>query len=99
MCDTHEIPPITDPLGRYWEQPSRDAILVDETHAAMAPRTFDQLSNYSATNPSGVYPGKMWRRQLMGVWLLCWYGECGNPDLCSINTRVVLLLQSEAAHA
>lgn len=27
------IPKITDPLGKYWEQPSSENILIDDTHA------------------------------------------------------------------
>lgn len=34
------IPPITDPMGRYWDQPSRDEIIVDDTHAVMTVKTF-----------------------------------------------------------
>jgi hypothetical protein len=91
---------MTDPLGRYWNQPSRDLILVDETHAVMTAHTFQQLSEYSATIPSGVYPGKMWRR-LDGAhdrkcpmdgcrWLLCWYGD-DIGGKCGICFREVLL--------
>jgi hypothetical protein len=100
MSDT-QIPPITDPLGRYWRQPDPASILVDDTHAVMESTTFSKLHEYSSSIPSGVYPGKMWKR-LEGAhdprckpedqkWLLCWYGECEDKRLCSINHRIVLV--------
>lgn len=53
------IPPITDPMGRHWRQPSVASIALDDTHALMDDATFQALPEYSATRPSGVYPGKM----------------------------------------
>jgi hypothetical protein len=93
------IPQMTDPLGRYWSQPKTSAIEIDDTHALMSIETFEALAEYSASKPSGVYPGKMWkcitrdeRRYLR------WYGEVPNdPKVCSINTREVLLVE-EAGH-
>lgn len=96
----HIIPPMTDPLGRHWNQPPLEQVLVDDTHALMTPATFAQLSEYSSTLPSGVYEGKMWRRHdgahdprrtRPPIWLLCWYGSHPDPGNCSINSRVVLL--------
>lgn len=94
------IPAMTDPLGRYWNQPARDLILVDDTHAVMEQHAFAALSEYSSTFPGGVYPGKMWRRH-DGVydrncpperrrWLLCWYGDVIDGK-CMIEFREVLL--------
>lgn len=98
------IPPMTDPNGHYWDQPARSEILVDDTHAVMTTATFRKLAEYSATNPSGVYPGKMWRRHNGAhdldflrrggkpEWLLCWYGYSSKgPDFCSTNYRTILL--------
>lgn len=98
------IPPITDPMGAGWRQPKRAAIEIDEVHALMSRSTFDALAEYSASNPSGVYPGKMWRRHDGAfdrrfiesggkpVWILCWFGfsERG-PDFCSNNSRLIIL--------
>jgi hypothetical protein len=86
------IPVMTDPLGRHWRQPDRSRILTDDTHAVMTRQDFFKLSDYSTTYPSGVYDGKMWRRRQGFDWLLCWYGPCENPKLCSINARVVILV-------
>lgn len=99
--DEHAIPPMTDPLGRHWNQPPREAITIDCEHARMTEATFQKLPEYSATHPTGVYPGKMWRRHDGAFipaakrtsplrWLLCWYG----PDVggkCEICFREVAL--------
>ena len=96
------IPEMTDPMGKYWDQPSRRLIEVDTTHALMSQRTFEQLCNYSGSIPSGVYVGKMWRRH-DGLfdsrcpveerrWMLCWYGPDKDPKLCSIHRRLILIV-------
>lgn len=99
--EENAIPPMTDPLGSYWDQPSRESITIDNRHAQMTEATFNKLSEYSATHPTGVYPGKMWRRHDGAFipaakrssplrWLLCWYG----PDVdgkCEICFREVVL--------
>lgn len=84
MNTANTIPPITEPMGRYWEQPDPSLIFIDGTHALMTRKTFDRLANYSASNPTGAYPGKIWRRhdgafdyafRARGgrpVWMLCW---------------------------
>ena len=89
------IPPITEPLGRYWKQPSLDGILIDETHAVMTRRTFDELHEYSRSMPSGVYPGKMWKAIMQdGTALIRWFGAVeGRPDLCSNNAREILIVE------
>lgn len=87
------IPAMTNPLGRHWRQPSRDAIAVDATHAAMSRQSLDQLPEYSRSTPSGVYLGKMWKSITRdGTPYLCWYGiVVGRDDLCSNNSRLILL--------
>lgn len=86
------IPPMTDPLGRHWRQPSRQEILIDEEHAVMTRSTFDKLAEYSTTRPTGVYPGKMWKAIYGNGAYLRWYGIVeGRPDLCSNNQRLILL--------
>jgi len=72
---------MVNPLGRYWPQPPLEAILVDDIHALMSERTLGQLSEYSASVPSGVYAGKMWKRRVYTGWFLCWYGPgVADPD-------------------
>lgn len=85
------IPVMDDPLGRYWKQPAglRDRVLIDDKHAVVSAADFAALSEYSSTIPSGVYPGKVWRRHESPTWLLCWYG----PDVggrCEIMFREAL---------
>lgn len=91
------IPTMTDPMGRYWRQPSRDEILVDEHHAVMDASALDALAEYSCTVPTGVYVGKMWKRRKVysdkcKEWLLCWFGPSDKPEHCSIEVRPILLL-------
>ena len=98
------IPAMTDPLGAHWRQPPRESIEVDDTHALMTAATFRQLPEYSSTVPTGVYPGKMWRRHdgvhsrdrgVPPIWLLCWFGEVSDGQ-CRIHIREVLLADAEA---
>jgi hypothetical protein len=104
MSAVEIIPQITDPLGASWDQPERKDILVDQTHAVMTLTTFLSLSEYSCSNPSGIYPGKMWKRHDGAFdrefiarggkpkWLLCWFGESKKgPEFCSNNYREILL--------
>jgi len=102
--DPNIIPPITDPLGSSWDQPSTDFIVIDDTHALMSKHTFEELAEYSCTNPSGVYHGKMWRRHdgshdqaflaRGGIpeWYLCWYGFDPDPKFVSNNYRKIILV-------
>lgn len=93
------IPPITDPLGKHWEQPSTDAILLDDTHALMEEATFYKLADYSCSMPSGVYPGKMWRANphqffpdAPDQWFLRWYGIHPDPKFVTNNQRAIIIL-------
>lgn len=90
----HPIPPMMHELGRYWEQPDRSEIEVDGTHALMSPAAFYALSDYSSSNPSGVYEGKMWVRWRIGVGpLLCWYEALPLiPGRFLIKTRRILVV-------
>lgn len=86
------IPAITDPLGRHWQQPSPDEILIDTTHALMSEVTFNQLLDYSQSQPSAVYAGKMWKCFSDGRWFLCWFGESlKGPNYCSNNFAEILI--------
>lgn len=86
------VPPMTHPLGQYWKQPAPSAVLLDDTHALMSQRDFESLPEYSATMPSGVYPGKTWRAQWRGRWFFRWYGECDDPTKCTNNQREVIVV-------
>ncbi len=61
------IPPMTHPLARHWDQPDRSEIVFGGDQVFMTFATWKKLREYSASIPSGVYEGKMWRR-LDGLW-------------------------------
>lgn len=66
--------PASDPLwAPYFEMPHKDEILVDERDALMTQEAFDKLGEYSTSNPSGVWQGKMWKAQFGQTWYLRWY--------------------------
>lgn len=100
-------PPTEYDWRRYWRQPPLDRILMDGTHALMNMATFEALQEYSASKPTGVFEGKMWRRHdgvfdqefiASGgkpVWMLCWYGPSDKPDHVSNNHRKILLSDGE----
>jgi len=91
------IPEMTDPLGRYWHQPAdiREAPM-DETHVLLTVRQYGELSEYSDTMPSGVYPGKCWlwlphpRFKSDRKWLL-WYGAQISATEVEVCKREILL--------
>jgi hypothetical protein len=85
------IAQMVDPMGKYWDQPNREDILVDDVHAIMARTTFEKLKCYDTTLPTGVYVGKMWRRHYEGDDYLVWYDVSKDPDKCSIQQRKILL--------
>lgn len=66
------LPKMTDPLSAHWRQPGylRDRVELYPTHAYISEKDWLALPRYDASAPSGVYPGKVWRR---GKYL-CWYG-------------------------
>lgn len=88
----HIIPPITDPMGKHWDQPNRFNIEVDATHAMMSKQTFEGLATYSCTTPTGVYPGKMWKALRGMKWWLCWFDVDPEPNYCSNHYREILVI-------
>lgn len=97
----HHPPALESPYGPgAWHQPERTKVLIDATHALMTKAVFDSLAEYSTTMPSGVYPGKMWRRHdgsfdprcTNPEWLFCWYGRTDDPEKCSVNFRKVIFV-------
>lgn len=72
-----EIPKITDPLGRSWIQPKAEDMILDDNTVLMDQGSFNSLLNYQTSLPSGVYVGKMWRRNQT----LCWYDRIEGDDM------------------
>lgn len=94
------IPPITSELGRSWSQPPRENILIDDRHALMSQKDFEALADYSLSQPTGCYDGKMWKSQdfdrygrFTGYWLLRWFGPCEKPGYSRTYFREILILE------
>lgn len=101
--DPNVIPPMDDPMGKHWRQPDHSGFMIDDNHVLMTRKEFEALADYSQSQPSGVYPGKMWRtlsrwpyRIPMGpvrfVWCLRWFGISEDPAMCTNNCREILLV-------
>lgn len=89
-----KVPPITDSLGKFWDQPNRHKILIGKTHATMSDKSFNALSEYSCSIPSGTYTGKMWKRRSSRGWKLAWYGAVRESDnTISIEYRIIINLK------
>ena len=85
------IPDMIHPLGKYWQQPNRDSILIDDKHALMSKHSLGELYEYSASIPTGVYTGKMWKAKVLGKWFLRWFGNENNKGLLPILSRKILI--------
>lgn len=98
-----ELPQMTHPLSRYWDQPRADELAVYDDIAIMDNSALQRLSEYSTSIPTGVYEGKMWKSRQghgtpggpTGPWYLCWYDSSDNLDSCSINRRPIRLIRDE----
>lgn len=98
------IPEMTHQDGKYWRQPEdiREAPM-DLTHVLLTRRQFDELHEYSVTDPSGVYEGKCWKAERFrkgtrkgemrliptGEWFLKWYGHSNRPGMVSNHRRII----------
>jgi hypothetical protein len=96
--EAHPIPPMDHPLGKHWDQPDRFEITIDATHALMSRDAFAQLSDYTYSQPSAVYPGKMWKAgnknndQERGRWWLHWWSAHPTDEqLCRHHVREILI--------
>lgn len=80
------IPPITEPLGRYWDAPDKSEIRLSLAFAWMTEESFKKLLTYQHTNPTGIYAGKMWKLQgWREKWMLAYCTPHENPELTTIN--------------
>ena len=87
-----KIPPITNILGKYWNQPNPDDITICGEHAFMTQEVFDKLATYSTSMPSDVYEGKMWKAEKNDKnWYLCWCvnNEVGNK--CYVKYKNIII--------
>jgi hypothetical protein len=90
-----QLPKMDDPLGQHWRQPRglRERVGLYGTHAAISEADWFGLPRYETSIPSGVYPGKAWRRGKF----LCWYGPDRNGR-CAIG-HLRALIQTTAQRA
>lgn len=103
LPEPNVIPPITEPMGKNWRQPDPAGFIIDATHVIMSQADFDNLLEYSGSQPTGVYPGKMWKSHV-GVysprvkeedcyWVLRWFGYSEKGEqFCSNNHRKIIIL-------
>lgn len=91
MSNLNSIPPMTDPLGRHWDQPSdiREAPM-DDTHVLLSSKQVAGLKEYSTSVPSGTYDGKCWKRKQGDDMFLCWYEPCNTPGQIGIGYRIII---------
>ena len=90
---SQQLPAMTHPMSRHWQQPPTERVLVDDDHALMTTADFDQLLEYSSSIPTGTYPGKMWKRDEQGEWWLGWFSaHPTDPKLLRIHWRRILVV-------
>lgn len=75
------VPPITDPLGKYWDAPRREDLIFTLLHVHVTQHQFTKLPNYQYTLPTGTYEGKMWRRKIGRHWFLVYYFNLPNNTI------------------
>ena len=76
---------------------------MDKETATMSIDTHIALNNYSHSEPTGVYPGKMWKMKwhdasrFEDVWFLRWYAKHPtNNLLMCIHSRKIIIMDWEA---
>lgn len=96
----HPIPVVRHTsYARAWLQPHRFDILVDCTHAVMAPNAFVKLNAKGPVYIDDCFPGQMWRQAIyvgqedaQSYWKLIW---CENLDLGArrivTSSRIILI--------
>ena len=85
------IPNIIHPLGKHWQQPNLQNILIDDVHALMSEYSLGELHEYSMSIPNGVYEGKMWKALFGDTWYLKWFGTENKDGLLPVCHREILL--------
>ena len=73
------------------------SLLLDDTHALCSPEDFEAMLEYSASYPTGMYLGKVWKARELRlhldsggprfVWFLGEYVPCHLPDQIGIKWR------------
>lgn len=86
---------MTDKMGVHWKQPDRTRLFFSDTEVLIAKADFDLLADYSASIPSGVYPGKMWKCRYdyhdeSKGWAICWFGP-EEDQKCKVHHRRIVI--------
>lgn len=89
--NSNQIPKMSHPFGKYWAQPHRNAVRLSNKFAYLSQYSFGILHNYSRSQPSGVYEGKMWKAKYDGEWYLCWFVNVP-VDMCRKLSRKIKIL-------
>src|SRR5687767_5729536 len=91
LPSTSVIPEMTHKLSKHWEQPDRADIDINDQFARMTPETCRKLHEYSHTNPTALYEGKMWKACWNNIWYLRWVTPSDEPDEFLIHSRKISL--------
>jgi len=83
-----EIPEMTDPLGKSWDQPDKEEIVLRDGMAWMSPEAFEKLAVYSFSDPTALYLGKMWRAERDGQWWLRFVTKDRDDNEVIISFRI-----------
>lgn len=85
---------MTHPFGKVWEQPKTSEVIICNKYATMSKESFNRLHDYSRSQPSGVYEGKMWKTSDDRItWHLHWWGASDEPTMCKGNVREIKIAE------
>lgn len=94
------IPPMPPERVFSWEQPDRKDIEIDDTNAFMSLKSFKMLKNYTDSQPTGAYEGKMWRVWLrIGKWYLRWFDNDDDPRYVVVKEREIVITDLTISNA
>lgn len=94
--DSRVIPIMTNPLGKFWRQPSLSKLFFREDYVLMDKEYFDILHNYESSYPSGVYEGKIWR----SGGTLMWYDlHETDKNLCTVKSMPIAITEPAISRA
>jgi hypothetical protein len=66
-------------------------------HLRISKQQLDSLPEYSASYPTGVYLGKLWKALWSGQWFILGYTMSEDPARCKVTTwRPEIMLQDSA---
>lgn len=93
VLDENVIPPMTHPWGQVWRQPDSKNIVLDKDYAVMSKKDFNLLPDYTKSEPTGKYNGKMWKGEYRGIWYLFWcHDENSVDNTIYISNREILIV-------